>query len=180
MTALLRTGAVIPSRAERAAELDRKLQARPYYGWALSMGIAQIGYAGATGDIMGFTFGGRFYEKFGESRSHVFGLTLSAFVTGAPDPNAQPQALNSGLMGSYYAYNMSRPNLNRPEFWVYVESGGMFTGNQGNTFYFESGLDAHLKWRLSLQGGPMYLYPVKYSNQDLGGLGFRLRITANW
>ncbi len=38
MTALLRTGKVIQSRAERAAELDRKLQARPYYGWALSGG----------------------------------------------------------------------------------------------------------------------------------------------
>ena len=35
----------------------------------------------------------------------------------------------------------------------------MFSGNEGNTFYVESGLDTHLKWRLSLQGGLMYVFP---------------------
>ena len=51
----------------------------------------------------------------------------------------------------------------------------MFSGNEGNTFYVESGLDMHLKWRLSLQGGLMYVFPTKFSDYDLGGLGFRLR-----
>ena len=52
----------------------------------------------------------------------------------------------------------------------------MFTGNEGNTFYVESGLDTHLKWRLSLQGGLMYVFHTKFSGQDLGGVGFRLRV----
>ena len=44
MTALLRTGRRIPTRAERAAELEQKINARPNYGYALSLGVAQIGY----------------------------------------------------------------------------------------------------------------------------------------
>ena len=51
----------------------------------------------------------------------------------------------------------------------------MFSGNEGNTFYVESGLDTHLKWRMSLQGGLMYMFHTKFSGQDLGGVGFRLR-----
>ena len=45
----------------------------------------------------------------------------------------------------------------------------MFTGNEGNTFYVESGLDMHLKWRLSLQGGLMYVFPTKYLGPRSGG-----------
>jgi hypothetical protein len=177
---LLRTGQRIPSRAERVSELERKIAARPYYGFALGFGIAQIGYAGATGDIVGGTISARFHEKFGESLNSLFGLTLSAFLTGAPNPNMQPQALNSVLMGAYYSYDLSPPNLNRPEVWIYSEGGGMFTGNEGNTFYVESGLDTHLKWRMSLQGGLMYMFHTKFSGQDLGGVGFRLRVGVNW
>jgi hypothetical protein len=180
MTALLRTGQRIPTRAERAEELDRKLKERAYWGVSLTTGIAQIGYAGATGDIMGFNATVRLVEKFGENRSNQFGVSLGAFVTGAPDPNQTPQALNSGLFGAYYSHNLSPPNLNRPEIWIYGEVGGMFTGNEGNTFYFESGLDTHLKWRMSLQGGLMYVLPTTYSGQDLGGVGYRLRVCINW
>jgi len=177
---LLRTGQRVPSRAERVSELERKIAARPYYGFALGFGIAQIGYAGQTGDIVGGTISARFHEKFGESLTSLFGLTLSAFLTGAPNPNQQPQALNSVLMGAYYSYDLSPPNLNRPEVWIYSEGGGMFTGNEGNTFYVESGLDTHLKWRMSLQGGLMYMFHTKFSGQDLGGVGFRLRVGVNW
>jgi len=180
MSALLRTGQRIPTRAERAADLERALKERAYWGVSLAMGIAQIGYAGATGDIMGFTLAVRIVERFGETRNHQFGLSLGAFLTGAPNMNAQPQALNSGLFGAYYSYDLSPPNLNRPEVWLYGEAGGMFTGNEGNTFYFESGLDVHLKWRMSLQGGLMYLLETKFSGQDLGGVGYRLRVAINW
>ena len=177
---LLRTGQRIPSRAERVEELERKVSQRPYYGFAMGFGIAQIGYAGQTGDIVGGTISGRFHEKFGENLTSLFGLTLSAFLTGAPNPNQQPQALNSVLMGAYYSYDLSPPNLNRPEVWIYGEGGGMFTGNEGNTFYVESGLDTHLKWRMSLQGGLMYMFHTRFSGQDLGGVGFRLRVGVNW
>ena len=46
--------------------------------------------------------------------------------------------------------------------------------------HVESGLDTHLKWRMSLQGGLMYMFHTKFSGQDLGGVGFRLRVGVNW
>jgi hypothetical protein len=180
MTALLRTGRRIPTRAERAAELEQKINARPNYGYAISLGVAQMGYSGATGDIAGAQASLRFHEKFGENQSSLFGMTAGIFTTGPPSENKQPQALNSILLGAYYSYDLSPPNLNRPEVWLYAEGGGMFSGNEGNTFYVESGLDTHLKWRLSLQGGLMYVFHTKFSGQDLGGVGFRLRAAMNW
>ena len=180
MAALLRTGQRIPTRAERAAELESKINARPNYGYALSLGVAQIGYAGATGDIAGAQASLRFHEKFGENQSSLFGMTAGIFTTGPPSTDKMPQALNSILLGAYYSYDLSPPNLNRPEVWIYGEGGGMFSGNEGNTFYLESGLDTHLKWRLSLQGGLMYVFHTKFSGQDLGGVGFRLRAAMNW
>jgi hypothetical protein len=180
MTALLRTGRRIPTRAERAAELEEKINQRPRYGYALSMGVAQMGYSGLTGDIAGATMSLRFHEKFGENLTSLFGMTAGIFTTGPPSENKQPQALNSILVGAYYSYDLSPPNLNRPEVWLYAEGGGMFSGNEGNTFYLESGLDTHLKWRLSLQGGLMYVFHTKFSGQDLGGVGFRLRAAMNW
>jgi len=180
MTALLRTGRQIPTRAERAAELEQKINQRPNYGYALSLGVAQIGYAGSTGDIAGAQASLRFHEKFGENMSSLFGMTAGIFTTGPPSADKNPQALNSILLGAYYSYDLSPPNLNRPEVWIYGEGGGMFSGNEGNTFYVESGLDTHLKWRLSLQGGLMYVFHTKFSGQDLGGVGFRLRAAMNW
>ena len=84
MTALLRTGRHIPTRAERAAELEQKINQRPNYGYALSLGVAQIGYAGATGDIAGAQASLRFHEKFGENLSSLFGMTAGIFTTGPP------------------------------------------------------------------------------------------------
>jgi hypothetical protein len=180
MTALLRTGQRIPSRAERAAELEQKIAGRPSYGYAASLGMAQIGYAGPTGNVIGAQVALRFHERFGENQGSLFGLSAGIFTTGPPSSSKQPQALNSILLGAYYSYDLSPPNLNKPELWIYGEGGGMFTGNEGNTFYLESGLDLHLKWRLSMSGGLMYVFPTQYSGYDLGGLGFRLRVAMNW
>ena len=180
MAALLRSGKPIPSRAERAAELEQKIAQRPSYGYAASLGVAQLGYNAPTGNIIGAQVALRFHERFGDNQSNLFGLSAGIFTTGEPSNTKQPQALNSILLGAYYSHDLSEPNLNRPELWIYGEAGGMFTGNQGNTFYLESGLDLHLKFRLSMEGGLMYLLPTTYSNYDLGGLGFRLRVALNW
>jgi hypothetical protein len=180
MAALLRTGRHVPTRAERAAELEQKIAARPNYGYAASLGMAQLGYTGPTGNVTGAQASLRFHEKFGEDLSNLFGLSAGIFTTGPPSQNKQPQALNSILLGAYYSHDLSEPNLNKPEFWVYGEGGGMFSGNEGNTFYLEAGGDLHLKWRLSLAGGIMYVFMTKYSGYDLGGTGFRLRIAMNW
>ncbi len=180
MAMLLRTGQRVPSRAERAAELEQKLAGRPSYGYAASLGVAQIGYTAPTGDIVGAQASLRFQERFGEYQSSVFGLSAGVFTTGKYDPGKQPASLNSILLGAYYSHDLSQPNLNRPELWLYGEVGGMFTGNEGNTFYFESGVDLHLKWRLSLPAGLMYVLPTKFAGYDLGGVGFRLRVAMNW
>jgi hypothetical protein len=180
MAALVRTGQRIPTRAERAAELEQKLSGRPNYGYAASLGIGQIGYSAPTGDIIGATASLRFHERFGENQTSLFGISAGVFTTGKYDTSKQPMALNSILLGAYYSYDLSPPNLNKPEMWVYGEAGGMFTGNEGNTFYFEGGFDLHLKFRLSLEGGLMYLLPTTFSGHDLGGVGFRLRVAMNW
>jgi len=183
MAALLRTGRRIPTRAERAAELEQKINARPNYGYAASLGVAQIGYTAPTGSIAGAQVSLRFHEKFGEDLGSLFGLSAGIFTTGppkAPTAGGGPTALNSILLGAYFSHNLSPPNLNRAEVWLYTEGGGMFSGNEGNTFYVEGGLDTHLKWRLSLQGGLMYVFPTKFSGYDLGGVGFRLRAAMNW
>jgi hypothetical protein len=180
MAVLLRTGKRIPSRAERAAELQQKLEGRPNYGYALSLGVAQIGYSAPTGDVMGAQVSFRLHEKFGENQSTLFGISAGVLTTGPPSSGKKPQALNSILIGAYFSHDLSQPNLNRPEFWAYGEAGGMFSGNEGNTFYVESGVDIHLKWRLSLMAGLMYVLPTLYSDYDLGGLGFRMRVAMNW
>jgi hypothetical protein len=180
MAALLRTGRHIPTRAERAAELERKIAGRPNYGYAASLGVAQVGYSAPTGSIAGAQVSLRFHEKFGEDLGSLFGLAVGIFTTGPPSMNKQPMALNSGQLAAYVSHNLSPPNLNRAEIWLYGEGGGWFTGNEGNTFYLESGVDAHLKWRLSLQGGLTYVFPTVFSGYDLGGVGFRLRVGMNW
>jgi hypothetical protein len=144
------------------------------------MGVAQMGYAGPTGAIAGAQVSLRFHERFGENQTSLFGMSAGIFTTGPPKAGKTPQALNSILLGAYYSYDLSLPNLNKPEVWIYGEGGGMFSGNEGNTFYLESGLDLHLKWRLSLAGGLQYVFPTLYSNYDLGGMGFRLRVAMNW
>ena len=183
MAALLRTGRRIPTRAERAAELEQKINARPNYGYAASLGVAQIGYKAPTGSIAGAQVSLRFHEKFGEDLGSLFGLSAGIFTTGPPKAQNMPgvpTSLNSIMLGAYFSHNLSPPNLNRAEVWLYTEGGGMFSGNEGNTFYVESGLDTHLKWRLSLQGGLMYVFPTKFAMYDLGGVGFRLRAAMNW
>ena len=177
---LLRTGKRIPTRAERAAELEEKIRGRPAYGYAISIGVAQLGYSAPTGNISGAQASVRFHERFGDNMANLFGLSAGIFTTGPPSEDKHPQALNTIMLGAYYSRNLSEPNLNHPEAWIYAEGGGMFSGNQGNTFYAESGVDVHLKWRLSLAGGLLYMFPTKFGGYDLGGMGFRLRAGLNW
>jgi hypothetical protein len=175
---LLRSGHRVPSRAERLEELEHKIQGRPYFGYMVSVGLARLGYNGPTGDIGGPMATIRIHERFGENNQQLFGLSVGIFFTGVP--TAGKNVLNSLMSGAYYSTNLSEPSLNQPEIWVYGELGGMFSGNQGNTFYGEGGLDVHLKWRLSMVGGLQYVLPTHFADHDLGGLGYRLRLAFNW
>jgi hypothetical protein len=176
--ALLRTGRRLPSREERLTELEGKIAARPYYGYAVSLGLMRMGYDGPTGNIMGPQLTIRIHERFGEEQGQLFGLSVGILSTGPPGKNSS--TINSLVSGAYYSQRITEPNLNRPELWPYLELGGIFSGNQGNTGYGEAGLDLRLKWRLSMVGGLMYLLPTNFANYDLGGLGWRLRLAFNW
>ncbi len=175
---LLRSGRRIPSRAERLEELEHKIQGRPYFGYMVSVGLARLGYNGPTGDIGGPMATIRIHERFGENNAQLFGLSVGIFFTGVPE--AGKNVLNSLMSGAYYSTSLTEPSLNQPELWAYGELGGMFSGNQGNTFYGEGGLDLHLKWRLSMVGGLQYVLPTHFADHDLGGLGYRLRLAFNW
>ena len=175
---LLRSGRRIPSRAERLDELEHKLQGRPYYGYTVAVGLARIGYNGPTGDIQGPLMTIRIHERFGAEQAQLFGLSVGIFFTGVPE--AGKNVLNSLMSGAYYSVNLSEPSLNGPELWYYGELGGMFSGNQGNTFYGESGIDLHLKWRFSMAAGLQYVMPTHFADHDLGGVGYRLRLALNW
>jgi hypothetical protein len=175
---LLRTGHRVPSRADRLADLERKIQQRPYYGYMLSIGLARIGYDGPTGAIMGPQITIRLHERFGESQSLLFGLEGGFLTTGAPSSGST--TINTIQGGGYFSWNMTDPSLTRPELWAYGELGGMFSGNEGNTAYTETGLDLHLKWRLSAVAGVQYVLPTKFANYDLGGVGYRVRLAFNW
>jgi hypothetical protein len=175
---LLRTGRRIPSRSDRLEELEHKLQGRPFYGYMVALGLARLGYNGPTGDIMGPLMTIRIHERFGPDQQQLFGLSCGIFFTGVPQ--AGKNVLNSLLGGAYYSANLSEPSLNRPELWIYGELGGMFSGNQANTFYVESGLDLHLKWRFSMVGGLQYLLPTTFADHDIGGPGYRIRLAFNW
>ena len=88
--------------------------------------------------------------------------------------------LNSMMSGAYYSPDLSEPNLNKPELWVYGERAGCSPATRGTRSICESGLDLHLKWRLSIVGGLQYVLPTHIRRYDLGGLGYRLRVAFNW
>src|SRR5262249_34356227 len=136
------------------------------------------GYDGPTGAIMGPQITIRLHERFGESQSLLFGIEGGFLTTGAP--GSGKTTINTIMGGGYFSWNMSEPSLNRPELWGYGELGGMFSGNEGNTAYGETGLDLHLKWRLSAVAGVQYVLPTKFANYDLGGVGLRVRLAFNW
>ena len=72
MTALLRTGRHIPTRAERAAELEQKINRARTTDTRFARRRADRLHR-PTGDIAGAQASLRFHEKFGENMSSLFG-----------------------------------------------------------------------------------------------------------
>ena len=135
MAVLLRTGQRIPTRAERAAELEEKIAGAPATGTRSRSGWPRWATRRRPATSSGAMASLRFHERFGENMANLFGLSAGIFTTGPPSEDKHPQALNTIMLGAYYSHDMSEPNLNHPEAWIYGEGGGMFSGNQGNTFY---------------------------------------------
>jgi hypothetical protein len=168
--AILRTGVRPPSRDEQLAELERKLEARPYYGQIAYLGAAWIPYQ--PRGISGGTVGYQVYERFGPERRHMYGLAAEGFIN--------PSQLQAGMLSAVYTYQASPPDLNRPELHLSWSVGAFVAGNEGNTLIVQSGADYLMKFRFSFGGAITYMVPVTYNNADLGGFGAKARFSFNW
>jgi len=172
--AILRTGDRVLTRRERVKELERKLEARPYYGHILYLGGSHIPYDSPQGGISGMAIGYRLYEKFGEDRRWMFGIGAEGFAKFGQN------ALLGSFVGAALHYELFARNLSSPTSRVGVAGEGFFAGNEGNSAAIEAMVDATLQFRLGLGASVMYFVPTKFAGYDLGGIGWKVRASFNW
>lgn len=172
---ILRSGDRVISRAERMKELERKIDARPYYGHMLYVGAAFIPFDGPEGGIGGASMGYRLYERFGEDRRWTFGIGAEGFANFS---DANP--LLGSFVGMTLQWEILEPNLNSPTYRTGPTISGFFAGSEGNSVALEWGFDVTLQFRLGLGASIMYFNPVEFAGGDLGGLGYKLRASFNW
>jgi hypothetical protein len=172
--ALIRGEERTQTRSERKEELQRLIDGRPAYGYAASAGITSLPYS--TGDrstAIGITGGIRLFERFGPQKRSLFGVDLQGYVN-------VPVKLFGAFVGMTYMYELTEKSLHLPDIRVGGSMGGFLVGTEGNTFYFEGGAEAMLKWRFGVGASLLYALPVKYLNNDLGGLGYRVKMVFVW
>lgn len=172
--AILRTGDRVESRRERVSELERKLDARPYYGYQMTFGIGHIPYDHPDAGYGGIMMGVRLYEKFGSERQYLYALGADAFANFRDD----------GILGSF-VYGMLQteilePNLNHPTVRTGPAAGGFFAGSEGNSFFAEWTLDAIFQFRLGAGASVFYFVPTEFVGRDLGGFGAKGRLSFTW
>ncbi|MBA2664033.1 MAG: hypothetical protein H0U74_17215 [Bradymonadaceae bacterium] len=172
--AILRSGDRVMSRAERLKELERKIDARPYYGHILYGGAAYIPYDSPLGGISGASLGYRLYEKFGENRRFLFGVGGEAFA------NLGGNALLGSFISGTLQWEIFEANLNDPTYRTGPTIGGFVAGTEGNSFFAEWGLDIIMQFRLGAGVSVFYFMPVEFDSSDLGGMGAKGRISFNW
>ena len=172
--AILRTGDRIQTRAERVGELERKLEARPYYGHQLIAGFGFIPYDAPQGGLGGGMIGYRLYEKFGQDNRYMFGIGAEGFA------NLSDEGILGTFMYGLFQVEIFRQNLNRPTFRTGPAVGGFFAGDEGNSFVGEWTFDATLQFRLGAGASIFYFLPTEFAGYDLGGFGMKGRISFNW
>ncbi len=172
--AILRTGDRVESREERVSELERKLDARPYYGYQVNIGVGHIPYDDPEAGFGGIMLGLRLYEKFGSNRQYLYGIGADSFANFRSD----------GILGSFVygvlQAEIREQNLNRPTIRTGPAIGGFFAGTEGNSFVGEWTLDAVFQFRLGAGASVFYFVPTEFANRDLGGLGAKGRVTFTW
>jgi hypothetical protein len=173
--AILRSGDRVMTRAERVKELERRLDARPYYGHLLYVGGAMIPYDGPAGNVGGASIGYRLYEKFGRERRLLFGVGAEGFVN-----FSQRNALLGAFVSGTLQYELFEPNLNDPVYRTGPTIGGFFAGTEGNSFVFEWGFDVIMQFRLGAGISAFYFLPTEFAGYDLGGFGAKGRVSFNW
>ncbi len=173
--AILRSGERTLTRAERLAELERKLQERPYYGYKMYGGFTLIPYDSPTGNISGPSLGFRIFEYFGEDRRLMFGIGGDALIK-----LSRESPYMGALLGVIALYEVTEPDLNNLIFRTGPGVSGLLTGNQGNSVALEWAAEAVFQFRLGLGASALYVVPVEYNGADLGGVGFKVRASFNW
>lgn len=172
--ALLRGRDRMIDRNERRAELKRLVDARPYYGQAAFVGTAFIPWDHPVlGSLLGFTGGYRLYERFGAERRSLFGLQLEGYM------NLQAP-LFGGFVSAMYLHEITLKSLFLPEIRVGGSLGGFLVGTEGNSILAELGAEAMLKFRFGVSASVFYMLPTEYLSYDLGGVGFKARLSFNW
>ena len=172
--AILRSGDRVKSRKERVEELERKLEERPYFGHTFYLGVSHIPYDSPEGGITGAALGYRLYEEFGATRRWRYGFSLEGFGNFSSNP------LMGGFVGATLQYDLLAPDLNKPELRTGPVVSGFFAGQEGNSAAIEWGLDVILQFRLGAGVSAMYFIPTTFAGADLGGFGYKARISFNW
>lgn len=172
--ALLRGRERIKSRSERRDELDRLIQGKPYYGHGVMLGTTILPWdMPGRSSVVGMSGGYRLFERFGADRKNLFGLQLEGFFNiSAP--------LLGAFVGAAFQREISTKSLFLPEVRLGGAVGGFLVGTEGNSFFGELSADLMMKFRFGAGVSLLYLYPAQYLGYDLGGLGFRARLTFNW
>ena len=172
--AILRSGDRVKSRKERVAELERKIEERPYFGHTLYMGASHIPYDSPEGGITGAALGYRLYEEFGPTLRWRYGIGAEAFANFSSSP------LLGSFIGATVQYDILEPDLNLPQVRTGPTINGFFAGQEGNSASFEWGIDVVLQFRLGAGLSLMYFVPTQFAGSDLGGFSYKARVSFNW
>lgn len=172
--AILRSGDRVLTRDEARAELVRKIEQRPYYGYQVIAGTGYIPYDSPLGGLNGVLVGGRLYEQFGDEKRWMYGFHGESFINISANP------ILGAFLGATMQYQLNEPNLNEP---IYRAGGiveGFISGSEGNSFAFEAVAEAIFQYRFGASVGLMYFMPTRFAGADLGGVGFKARAVLNW
>lgn len=172
--AILRSGDRVLTRDEARAELVRKIEQRPYYGYQVIAGTGYIPYDSPLGGLNGILIGGRLYEQFGEDKRWMYGFHGESFI------NLSASPILGAFLGATMQYQINEPNLNDP---IYRAGGiveGFIVGSEGNSFALEAVAEAIFQYRFGASVSLMYFMPTRFGNADLGGVGFKARAVLNW
>ncbi len=172
--AILRSGDRVKSRRERVDELERRIDERPRYGHKVYMGASHIPYDSPQGGITGGALGYRIYEEFGPDLRWRYGIGAEGFANFSDNP------LLGSFVGATVQYDILPQDLNMPELRTGPTISGFFAGQEGNSAAFEWTLDVVLQFRLGAGVSMMYFVPTEFAGADLGGFGYKLRVSFNW
>ena len=174
--AILRSGDRVLTRDEARAELVRKLEERPYYGYQVLAGGGFIPYDNpAVGALGGLVIGGRIYEEFGAQRRLLYGVQVEGFIN-----RSEAAPLSGAFVGATAQYQLNVPNLNQPIYRAGGAVQGFIAGNEGNSFLFEGLIEAIFQFRFGASLGVFYFVPTTFAGFDLGGAGLKARFLINF